>query len=196
MDFGRPMPADTGRPGYHPAVLLKLYLDGYLNRVPSSRRLEREAQSNLEVLWLTGRLAPDFKPTSIVTTALPSRDPQPLLRRATPDVVLDAVKRANPIQRPQGDLRLGCLVHVEELASRVRQARRFDHPAVAAEPCKFGIAAGLDASRMANFNATPPGQSLKQLFLPSEDGSGLLDHPEGRRWRCPRQAPPSAGRGC
>ncbi len=61
LGFGRATPADTGRPGYHPATLLKLYLYGYLNRVPSSRRLEREAQRNLEVLWLTGRLAPDFK---------------------------------------------------------------------------------------------------------------------------------------
>ncbi|MEP7155690.1 MAG: IS1182 family transposase [Betaproteobacteria bacterium] len=54
-------PATTGRPGYHPAVLLKIYLYGYLNRVQSSRRLEREAQRNIEVMWLTGRLAPDFK---------------------------------------------------------------------------------------------------------------------------------------
>ena len=61
LGFVRATPAETGRPGYHPAVLLKLYLYGYLNRVPSSRRLEREAQRNLEVLWLTGRLAPDFK---------------------------------------------------------------------------------------------------------------------------------------
>ncbi len=59
--FCRAVPADTGRPGYHPAVLLKLYLYGYLNRIPSSRRLEREAQRNLELVWLTGRLAPDFK---------------------------------------------------------------------------------------------------------------------------------------
>jgi hypothetical protein len=51
----------TGRPAYHPAVLLKLYIYGYLNRVPSSRRLEREAQRNVELMWLTGRLAPDFK---------------------------------------------------------------------------------------------------------------------------------------
>ena len=61
LGFGRATPADTGRPGYHPATLLKLYVYGYLNRVPSSRRLEREAQRNLEVVWLTGRLAPDFK---------------------------------------------------------------------------------------------------------------------------------------
>ena len=51
----------TGRPGYHPATLLKLYIYGYLNRIQSSRRLEREAQRNLELIWLCGRLTPDFK---------------------------------------------------------------------------------------------------------------------------------------
>ena len=49
----------VGRPGYHPSVLLKLYVYGYLDRVQSSRRLEREAGRNVEVMWLTGRLAPD-----------------------------------------------------------------------------------------------------------------------------------------
>src|SRR5215468_11492209 len=52
---------DIGRPGYHPRMMLKLYIYGYLNRVPSSRRLERECQRNIEVIWLTGQLAPDFK---------------------------------------------------------------------------------------------------------------------------------------
>src|SRR5205809_2414162 len=54
-------PAATGRPAYHPAMLLKLYIYGYLNRIQSSRRLEREAQRNVELMWLTGRLRPDFK---------------------------------------------------------------------------------------------------------------------------------------
>src|SRR6202790_4969658 len=54
-------PEATGRPSYHPSVLLKLYIYGYLNRVQSSRRLEREAGRNLEVMWLTGRLVPDHK---------------------------------------------------------------------------------------------------------------------------------------
>jgi transposase len=54
-------PAATGRPGFSPATLLKIYVYGYLNRVQSSRRLETEAQRNLELIWLTGRLAPDFK---------------------------------------------------------------------------------------------------------------------------------------
>ena len=61
LGFAGADPAVTGRPAYHPAVLLKLYIYGYLNRVPSSRRLEREAQRNVELMWLTGRLAPDFK---------------------------------------------------------------------------------------------------------------------------------------
>src|SRR5918997_457806 len=61
LGFTRPQPAATGRPGYHPAILLKLYLYGYLHRVPSSRRLEQEASRNLELIWLTGQLAPDFK---------------------------------------------------------------------------------------------------------------------------------------
>ncbi len=59
--FDRVQPEATGRPGYHPAMLLKLYIDGDLNRVQSSRRLEREAGRNVEVMWLTGRLAPDHK---------------------------------------------------------------------------------------------------------------------------------------
>ena len=54
-------PNDTGRPAYHPSTMLKLFVYGYLNRVQSSRRLEREAQRDVELMWLTGRLAPDFK---------------------------------------------------------------------------------------------------------------------------------------
>jgi transposase len=54
-------PAATGRPGYHPGLMLKLYVYGYLNQVASIRRLEREAGRNVELMWLTGRLAPDFK---------------------------------------------------------------------------------------------------------------------------------------
>jgi transposase len=61
MSFEGVEPAATGRPSYHPSVLLKLYIYGYLNRVQSSRRLEREAGRNIEVMWLLGRLAPDHK---------------------------------------------------------------------------------------------------------------------------------------
>jgi len=61
LGFAGVQAAETGRPSYHPTVLLKIYIYGYLNRVQSSRRLERECQRNLELMWLTGRLAPDFK---------------------------------------------------------------------------------------------------------------------------------------
>jgi transposase len=61
LGFERVAPRSTGRPSYHPSVLLKLYVYGYLNRVQSSRRLEREAGRNVEVMWLTGRLVPDHK---------------------------------------------------------------------------------------------------------------------------------------
>jgi len=61
LGFNGVVPKDTGRPNYHPAMLLKLYLYGYLNRIQSSRRLEREANRNIELMWLTERLAPDFK---------------------------------------------------------------------------------------------------------------------------------------
>ena len=61
LDFGGVDPKATGRPSYHPSILLKLYVYGYLNRVQSSRRLEREAGRNVEVMWLTGRRVPDHK---------------------------------------------------------------------------------------------------------------------------------------
>ena len=61
LGFIRVQPLDIGRPGYDPRMMLKLYIYAYLNRVPSSRRLERECQRNIEVIWLTGQLAPDFK---------------------------------------------------------------------------------------------------------------------------------------
>lgn len=76
LGFIRAVPARTGRPGYHPSVLLKLFIYGYLNRIPSSRRLEREAERNVEVMWLTGRLVPDHK-----TIADFRRDNGPAIRK-------------------------------------------------------------------------------------------------------------------
>src|SRR5919206_3896679 len=61
LGFGRVEPKETGRPSYHPADLLKLYLYGYLNRVRSSRRLEAQTHRNLEVIWLLRGLRPDHK---------------------------------------------------------------------------------------------------------------------------------------
>jgi len=61
LGFDRAEPRDTGRPGYLPATMLKIYIYGYLNRIQSSRRLERESYRNVELIWLTGRLMPSFK---------------------------------------------------------------------------------------------------------------------------------------
>jgi hypothetical protein len=68
------VPEVTGRPAYHPATLLKIYLYGYLNRIQSSRRLEPETQRNIELMWLTGRLMPDFK---TIEPQPPQPPPQP-----------------------------------------------------------------------------------------------------------------------
>ena len=77
LGFSGVVPEQTGRPAYHPAALLKIYLYGYLNRIQSSRRLERETQRNIELMWLTGRLMPDFK-----TIADFRRDCGPAIRAA------------------------------------------------------------------------------------------------------------------
>jgi transposase len=83
LGFDRVHAQATGRPGYHPATLLKIYIYGYLNRVQSSRRLEREAQRNIELMWLTGRLAPDFK-----TIADFRKDNGPAIRRVCREFVM------------------------------------------------------------------------------------------------------------
>jgi len=63
LGFDGVIPKGTGHPSYHPATMLKLYLHGYLNRIQSSRRLERKTQRNVEFMWLLERLTPDFKMT-------------------------------------------------------------------------------------------------------------------------------------
>ncbi len=76
-------PEATGRPAYHPTTLLKIYIYGYFNRIQSSRRLERETQRNVELIWLTGRLSPDFK-----TIADFRKDNGPAIRRVCSQFVL------------------------------------------------------------------------------------------------------------
>src|SRR6201997_2304178 len=83
LGFAGVVPETTGRPASHPATLLKIYLYGYLNRVQSSRRLERETRRNVEVMWLTGRLSPDFK-----TIADFRKDNGPAIRRVCREFVL------------------------------------------------------------------------------------------------------------
>jgi len=82
LGFDRAEPSDTGRPGYQPAVMLKIYIYGYLNRIQSSRRLERESYRNVELIWLTGRLMPAFK-----TIADFRKDNRPGIRRVCTEFV-------------------------------------------------------------------------------------------------------------
>ena len=77
LGFDGVVPEATGRPSYHPGLLLKIYVYGYINQIASTRRLEREAQRNVEMMWLTGRLSPDFK-----TIADFRRDNGPAIRAA------------------------------------------------------------------------------------------------------------------
>jgi transposase len=83
LGFDGMEPEVTGRPAYHPATLLKIYVYGYLNRIHSSRRLERECQRNVELIWLTARLAPDFK-----TIADFRKDNGPAIRRVCREFVV------------------------------------------------------------------------------------------------------------
>src|ERR1700730_2962726 len=83
LGFDGVEPEATGRPAYHPATLLKIYIYGYLTRIQSSRRLEREAQRNLELIWLTGKLMPDFK-----TIADFRKDNGPAIRRVCREFVM------------------------------------------------------------------------------------------------------------
>jgi transposase len=82
LGFDRAEPSDTGRPGYLPATMLKIYIYGYLNRIQSSRRLERESYRNVELIWLTGRLMPSFK-----TIADFRRDNRKAIRRVCTEFV-------------------------------------------------------------------------------------------------------------
>ena len=85
LGFAGVVPEATGRPAYHPASLLKIHLYGNLNRIQSSRRLERDSQRNIELMWLTGRLMPDFK-----TIADFRRDNGPAIRAACSTCTLKA----------------------------------------------------------------------------------------------------------
>lgn len=121
LGFGRTSAARTGRPGYHPAVLLKLFIHGYLNHVSSSRRLEREARRNVELMWLTGRLAPDHK-----TIADFRRDNGPAIRKTCARFV--------ELCRRIGVLRGGCVAIDGSKFKAVNSEARTPLVRVRAEP--------------------------------------------------------------
>ena len=105
LGFDRVKPLATGRPGYHPCALLKLYIYGYLNRVQSSRRLEREAGRNVEVMWLVGRLVPDHKTIADFGQGQRPCDPQglrPFRRSVPPARAVRRGQRGDRWQQVQG----------------------------------------------------------------------------------------------
>jgi transposase len=125
--------ADTGRPGYHPATMLKLFIYGYMNRVQSSHRLEREAQRNVELMWLTQRLAPDFK-----TIADFRRDNGRAIRKVCREFVV--------LCRKLGAEQSGSQLHEGE-AQTAAGADRREHCAVSVGDGEPGSAGSADRCR-------------------------------------------------
>lgn len=116
--FCRMSPAQTGRPSYHPSMLLKLFIYGYLNRVPSSRRLEREAGRNVEAMWLTGRLVTDHK-----TIADFRKYNGPAIRlEASASRYLEEMGRADAVEQSEATLRK--VTRLKEKLARVHQEVR------------------------------------------------------------------------
>jgi transposase len=108
LGFEGVVPEETGRPAYHPATMLKIYVYGYVNQVQSSRRLERETARNVEMMWLTGRLTPDFK-----TIADFRKDNGPAIRSACRQfVALDraGARGAGAAMAPQRTRSLGAVI--------------------------------------------------------------------------------------
>ena len=147
LGFSGVDPEATGRPSYHPAVLLKLYIYGYLNRVQSSRRLEREAGRNVEVMWLTGRLVPDHKTIADFrkTTAAPSARSAHASSSCAARCLSRPASRLAPVPRGNnrdrnftrakmarasslGTSRATCAARHRRPAGALRGARDQDHP--------------------------------------------------------------------
>ena len=122
LGFAGIVPEMTGRPSYRPTTLLKIYIYGYLNRIQSIRRLERETQRNLEMMWLAGRLMPDFK-----TIADFRRDNGPAIRAACAQFV--GLRRHFSGADQSGSLPQ---FHSRSLEPSDRQGR------VNHKPCKYG----------------------------------------------------------
>ncbi|QDJ12293.1 Transposase (plasmid) [Roseomonas mucosa] len=148
-------------------MLLKLYLYGYLNRVPSSRRLEREAQRNLEVLWLTGRLTPDFK-----TIADFRRDNGPAIKATCRPAVEDLGKVQTPVPR--------CL--------HTGVQRRVRRQAVTLKPAEKFLKAALRVGEHCLSRPSPGQQRDIELLLADVDPQHVHEHTPTTtgQWDCPR----------
>jgi transposase len=192
LGFGRAEPEATGRPGYHPSVLLKLYIYGYLNRVQSSRRLEREAGRNVEVMWLTGRLVPDHK-----TIADFRKNNGPAIRKvcaqfvelcrqigllASSSVAIDGSKfkavnnrdrnfTAAKMQRRKEQIEKSVARYLDQLDSADRQE---PSPALAARTTRLGEKIAKLREEMGRLKV------LEEEMLASPDGQISLSDPDAR----------------
>ncbi|MGF1553438.1 MAG: IS1182 family transposase [Paracoccaceae bacterium] len=192
LGFERSAPERTGRPGYRPAVLLKLYIYGYLNRVQSSRRLEREAGRNVEVMWLTGRLVPDhktiadFRKTNGAAIGEVSAAFVELCRRvgllSTPSVAIDGSKfkavnnrdrnfTSAKMQRRLAQIEESVARYLRQLDSADRQA-----PTEALEKRKTRLREKLERLRA----ETERLDGLKKQMEASPDGQISLTDPDAR----------------
>jgi transposase len=210
LGFDGAEPADTGRPAYHPGTLLKIYIYGYLNRVQSSRRLEREAQRNVELMWLTGRLAPDFK-----TIADFRRDNGPAIRKVCAHfiqlcremqlfteglVAIDGSKFKAVNNRDRNFTRQKIKSRVEHLEKAVKQylddLDRADRqpttvPQVRISQLKEKIAAiKAQIRKLAKIEKQLPQKSEQQLSLTDPDARSMNSAGE-RHWNRRLQRPDS-----
>lgn len=184
LGFDSAIPADTGRPGYHPAILLKIYIYGYLNRIQSSRRLEREAQRNVELMWLTGRLIPDFK-------TIANFRPKPMTSGARADgrfnndaFIYDAVKneyicsagealiwryttveKGLTLHRYWSSKCRGCAMKPQCTPSTERGVRRWEHEAVL-EEMQNRLSNAPEMMRVRKRTVEHPFGTLKQWMGP------------------------------
>src|SRR6516162_4381745 len=129
-------PAETGRPAYHPSVLLKLYVYGYLNQVQSSRRLEREAGRNVELMWLLGRLVPDHKTVPEGQRACHPPGVCALCRTVPADGSARDCERRDRRQQVQGSEQLRQELHAWQGGAAAGAARRERGPL--SEPARHG----------------------------------------------------------
>jgi transposase len=167
LGFGGVDPEVTGRPSYHPAVLLKLYIYGYLNGVQSNRRLEREAGRNVEVMWLTGRLVPDHK-----TIADFRKDNGTAIRkmRARFIALCRTIGLLTQASVAIDGSKFKAVNNRDKNFTRAKMERRMARITQCAMSCGRGV---LDRRR-----------SLLAVFYFSGARHGPLDQPKGRGGRC------------
>ncbi len=187
LGFAGVGPKATGRPAYHPATMLKIYLYGYLNRIQSTRRLEQEARRNLELMWLVGRLAPDFKTLA-----------DQLFTESTVAIDGSKFKAVNHRDRnfTSGKMKTRMALIEESIAEYLMHLDRMDRKETPHNPRK--------AARLQDRIATLKEEmarlkGLKRRMEASPDGQVSLTDPDARsraRWRARARAPGSSATTC